>query len=304
MNPSIYIESLHQDELTIFLFHGVIQRSTTRVRNYTRKHILADEFRSVLKALLSHGTPLSMNEVIYCTQAKQPFPTNAFAVTFDDGFENNFSVAAPILHELGVPATFYVTTDFITYNHLSWIDKIEFCFEAVDIPFATLPWHDRNLTLRTVRDKIKLLDEIRWTVKCTPGIDLDYLVQRLFDLNGMQIPVSSDDPLDLKMNWRQVHDLHSDALFLVGGHSCSHEILSFLDGPRLEREIADSLAALSREGGLDTQHYSYPEGQENSYNQDVIICLKEHGIVCCPTAIEGTNPLGTDLFHLKRLSVS
>ena len=56
-------------------------------------------------------------------------PRNAYAITFDDGFENNYSLAAPILDDFNLPATFYFSTDFIENNSMSWIDKIEYCVE-------------------------------------------------------------------------------------------------------------------------------------------------------------------------------
>ena len=42
---------------------------------------------------------------------------------------NNYSIAAPILNDLKIPATFYFSTDFVENNTMSWIDKIEYCFE-------------------------------------------------------------------------------------------------------------------------------------------------------------------------------
>ena len=50
-------------------------------------------------------------------------------ISFDDGFENNYSIAAPILDYFKLNATFYFSTDFVQNNSKSWIDKIEYCFE-------------------------------------------------------------------------------------------------------------------------------------------------------------------------------
>ncbi|MFH1452519.1 MAG: hypothetical protein ABIH00_00885 [Armatimonadota bacterium] len=50
-------------------------------------------------------------------------------------------------------------------------------------------------------------------------------------------------------------------------------------------------------------HYSYPEGLDYCYSDEVINMLKEYGIKCSPTAIDGVNKVGDDLFHLKRVAV-
>lgn len=40
------------------------------------------------------------------------------AITFDDGYLDNFTVAAPILKQRKVPATFFVTSGYINTNHV------------------------------------------------------------------------------------------------------------------------------------------------------------------------------------------
>ena len=38
-----------------------------------------------------------MDQVLYHIENETPFPKNSFALTFDDGFENNMSIAAQFL---------------------------------------------------------------------------------------------------------------------------------------------------------------------------------------------------------------
>lgn len=41
-------------------------------------------------------------------------PDNTVVLTFDDGFESNYNTAFPLLKELGLTATIFLTTDFIS----------------------------------------------------------------------------------------------------------------------------------------------------------------------------------------------
>lgn len=45
------------------------------------------------------------------------------AITFDDGYEDNYTNAAPVLEQLGLPATFFVVSGFIETEHVTWWDK-------------------------------------------------------------------------------------------------------------------------------------------------------------------------------------
>ena len=119
-----FVERLSDEgALTIFLFHGVVENSEHEVRNYTRKHLTVDEFQEVVGALSAAGQALSMDEVLERCLSKSAFPKRAFSITFDDGFENNYSVARPILERLKIPATIYVTSRFVEENGMSWIDQ-------------------------------------------------------------------------------------------------------------------------------------------------------------------------------------
>ena len=44
-------------------------------------------------------------------------------ITFDDGYLDNFAHAAPVLERLGLPATFFVVSQFIGTNTVSWWDR-------------------------------------------------------------------------------------------------------------------------------------------------------------------------------------
>ena len=84
-----YLSKLCENTFSIFLFHGVIEDINTGIRNYTRKHLLAEEFEILIKRLKVKGNPISMDDVIWHYENEKILPPYSYAITFDDGFENN-----------------------------------------------------------------------------------------------------------------------------------------------------------------------------------------------------------------------
>lgn len=299
----IFSHRLSDDQCAIFLLHGVTRHSNYQVRNYTRKHILQAEFIRFLEDLCRSGTPISLDDFLGAKETRSSLPKRSFVLTFDDGFENNYSVAAPILDEKRIPAVFYVSTRLIDENQMSWIDKIEHCFEKVAKGELQLPWKGAPLRFNTAAQKIELLKEIRAHVKTDQSINTDATADSIFDQLGLVHIHSSGDPLDQKMSWRQVEELHNSKLFRVGGHSHNHVNMAFLSPEALDKEVDLSIRLLKEKASVISHHYSYPEGLEHCYSPGVISALKARGIRCSPTAIDGTNPLSEDPFHLKRIFV-
>jgi len=297
------VKILSEKNYVIFLFHGVIHQSNHKVRNYNGKHIQANTFAECIKLLNENGNPVSMDEILNHHINKEELPPKSFAITFDDGFENNLSVAAPILYDFKVPATIYITTEFIEKNKMSWVDRIEYAVENVASIDLNLDWINKKIYLKDVKSKISFLKLVRNYVKnssnCNPNIFADILCEQL----GFSNIESSNDPLDKKMNWEEVSKANQSDLLTIGGHSHTHSILSYLNPSQLKEEIDTSLSLLKNKANLKPIHYSYPEGLKHCYSENVINELKKNGVLCCPTAINGVNNLSDDLFQLKRVMI-
>jgi peptidoglycan/xylan/chitin deacetylase (PgdA/CDA1 family) len=289
-------------KMRIFLFHGVVREHRHMVRNYTRKHLSIDQFVTFMRETLQLHQPVTMDECLKACLGDSDLPPSPFAVTFDDGFENNASIVAPILADLGVPATFYVSTGFIGTDLRSWTDEIESALEdetAVDIRGVG---QGVDGHYESAKEKQALMEEIRQKVKTDPAIDpYEYASNLVKAIGPRQIEFCGE--LDAKMTWDQVRDLDKEPLFTVGGHGHTHRILSHLGHDELVDEIRTSLRLLERAVGHPVIHYSYPEGMPNCYSPEVVRVLRQFGVRCCPTAIEGFNEFRSDPFELKRILV-
>jgi len=159
-----------------------------------------------------------------------------------------------------------------------------------------------SISLSTGQDKIKAIDEIKKYCKQASTAQKDRVLGDVQKATGITGIVSSSDNYR-KMDWPEVRELDLNPLFTIGGHTQRHNILSALPKDEMKIEISRSLKDLEKNLNHKIVHYSYPEGQRNHYNQEVIDALKEEGILCCPSAVHGINSAEDDLFHLKRIMV-
>ena len=96
----------------ILMYHRVTERTPGAAE--PTYNVTPDRLRSQLRGLLDRGfEPWPLARILAVHQSGQPVPSHVFAVTFDDGYENNLLSALPILQELQVPATIFLATAFL-----------------------------------------------------------------------------------------------------------------------------------------------------------------------------------------------
>ena len=72
-----------------------------------------ESFRVQVEALGRRVRVLTLGEALEWIASGPPWREPAALITFDDGYRDNFEVAAPILRDRGIPATFFIPTAFL-----------------------------------------------------------------------------------------------------------------------------------------------------------------------------------------------
>lgn len=299
-----YSKYLKKKSNVIFLFHGVIDKNPFKIRNYTKKHLFKKEFIKVLNNLIKKGNCISLDQVYDTLKNKKNFKDYSYSITFDDGFYNNYKIAAPILKKKKLYATFYLTSSFIDKNETSWIDKIEFMIEKIRTK-KILNVFDKTFKIENnKKTKIDFLNSIRYLAKKN-NTDFKKLVLDIKKQLGFYDKLNNlNNILDKKMNWSQVKKLNQCKYFTIGGHTVNHPILSFLNNSEAKREIYGSINIIEKNTKIKINHYSYPEGLKHTFGKREINFLKNKGIKICPSAEFGFNNKNSDPFKLKRIFVN
>ena len=289
-----------KNKLTVLLYHGVSNHSYNNIENFSGKHIAVRDFDKHIQFLHKNCTILSMDDVVDIYKNGDAWPKNAVAVTFDDGFKNNYSQAAPILDKYNCPAIFYVCAGMVNTDMMFWVDEIEDCINRTRQARITLSLDESvNLSLKSDADKLYAIKIIKKYCKKSKKEVKDNLISKLAYQSGINpsVNASPDYPM---MSWSEVKELSSSSLFVVGGHTLYHDIMAAQDIKRLRIDIDATISLLDYNLTQSTTHFAYPEGQDNHYSKEVIAALKDRGIVCSPSAIDGVNT-DEDLFNLKRI---
>lgn len=100
---------------TVLTFHRVNDRDDDSLTIHPRL------FEELLDVLMREYRVVSLSCLRDMMRKRQPVPARTVAITFDDGYLDNFDVAAPILKQRHLPATFFVTSGYIgTTRQFFW----------------------------------------------------------------------------------------------------------------------------------------------------------------------------------------
>lgn len=107
---------LNRRRVVFICYHGVTERETRHPDDPYGLHVRKDRFRSHLEFLQRRYRVISLDEYLKATRAHQVLPEYAAVITFDDGYRNFLTAAAPLLLERGMPAAMFLIVDRVRQN--------------------------------------------------------------------------------------------------------------------------------------------------------------------------------------------
>lgn len=289
----------------VLLYHGV-HGDDVRLgwRNTSGKHVSRARFESHMRHLSAEHTVVRMADIAAAYRGEYDLPDGAVAVTFDDGFLNNYTDAWPVLEQHRVPATFYLATGYIGTGRMIWTDKLETAILGTKLERMAFVLKDREHAYPLTNDdeRIAAFQEVKNLCKLLPSGRKDAIVEEVCGELGAE--TAPDHPLYAFMGWDEVREMDASPLVEFGAHTVDHIALAKVPLKTMKDQVDRSVATLSLELGHPCRFFSYPEGQADDYDGDSIAHLKFRGFDHAPSAIDGINELrNTDPYHIRRIMV-
>lgn len=295
---------IHRD-LRILAYHRVMPVPDPETYEFDMELISTppDEFREQMLRLKKYFRPMRLTDVVAALDAGEALPPDTVAVTFDDGYDDNYRVAAPILADVGVPATFFVSTGHIDTGTPYSYDWLVHMILVTKAPRLVLPELGIDVPLpaeRTLRRRIagNVLLRMKWL----DAHGQSAMTERLE--HEWDMPSLGARPVDCRpMTWDQVREMEAAGLEF-GSHGVHHRMLARLPIEEMEAEILESKRTLDRELRNPAVLMSYPVGGDRAYNEAVIAATRKAGFQLACSYICGTNPEPSEnRYSLYRLPV-
>lgn len=288
-----------RNALTIIAYHAVID---TPLTVYDWCFLDEFSFREQIKYLKTHFNVVHLSEAIELIENGDIDRPTA-VVTFDDGFQNNYDVAFPILHQYGIPATIFLTTKYIDTDDTIWFCKLNHAL--IKTRETRLSWNGSLFNIAHSSEKAYTSALIQLRLKEMSHEDILKQVREIImqTSDDPDYPISPDSPYRI-LSSDAITKMVESGLFEFGAHTDSHAILSNLSSREKEEEIARSVRQVEGFTQKPCKLFAYPNGGEKDFDKESIDLLNSHGIRAALTMIPGPNVISTPLMQLRRYGLA
>jgi peptidoglycan/xylan/chitin deacetylase (PgdA/CDA1 family) len=281
--------------LWVLMYHRILPANDPRFATEEPGMIVTPEtFRQQLRQLKTLFKIMHLSEWIGRVERGEPLPSRACAITFDDGWRDNFEFALPILQQEQAPATVFVVSDMIGTHQQFWPNRLSrllsHCGHKLPASLRALPALEQ-----TSSDNRETLAAVIHGCKELSDEALLDLLTRAEQEAGMREPEQAD-----LMSWDQVRALCASGLVEIGSHTCRHRRLKTgVTTEVITHEVTKSRDRIAAEIDQPVTLFCYPNGD---------VCAEADRQVreiyrAAVTTRHGINHASTDRHSLMRIGI-
>jgi peptidoglycan/xylan/chitin deacetylase (PgdA/CDA1 family) len=258
--------------------------------------VSASSFDMHLSVLKEYFTPVHLSDWIRRSQSGKPLPARACAITFDDGWHDNYDVAFPLMRKHQVPATLFLVSDYVGTHRRFWPERLADVLRCAK--------GDRDLWERAEFSWLKRWDigmydtpdKAIFRLKTLRDCELDALITAMEECVAIDVSSLEHD----LMNWDQAREMAEDGLVEIGSHTRTHCRLSRVDDESdVNREIIGSKEALQERLDHPVDLFCYPNGE---VSPAALRMVRRHYLAACSTR-RGWNNAEHDVHRLHRIGI-
>jgi peptidoglycan/xylan/chitin deacetylase (PgdA/CDA1 family) len=290
---AIYHKTLKRKSVTFLAYHKV-----NNSEDYLPNTVTINSFIRQIDLISKNYIIITVNEAIDRI-INNNIGNNYLAITFDDGYKDNYYNVYKILKQLNIKTTVFLTVNPVIDRNNIFNEPICYVINNTVKYSADLSKYGigiYNLASNEAKSKAgydivrkmipfdkKLRDEI-----------IDYLSIIL------EVKVPENIVSETILNKDEIEEMYRNG-FTFGAHTLSHPDLKDLDEAMAWEEIDKSKAKLAAYLGMPIEYFAYPFG---SYNDNTVKMVEKAAYKAAFVLDKkGENHANVDLFKIKRLCI-
>lgn len=295
-----------QPQLLTLMYHRILPLDDERSKLEEPGMIVTPEtFRQHVTILKQYFNIIKLSDWAKLKQEGRTPPKNACAITFDDGWADNFEFAFPILQELNTPATIFLVSDMIGTNEMFWPERLARLVTAISEHYPQhwshpdLAWLQKNPAHYRFSAVPPSSEQISALIADAKDYSDQEMHQRLSNIEK-NLQLNLDRPAPSLLNWQQVSEMVGSGLIEMGSHTCQHVRLNAqTPDEQVKQEIINSKQTIETHTGQSINTFCFPNGDISPLSLDLV----KQNYITAVTTQSGWNTVNTDNYLLQRIGI-
>ncbi len=292
-------------ELAILMYHRILPKQDNRAQLEEPGMMVTPEtFTMHMQLLKQQFTIISLSQWIKQKNNGEKLPARCIAITFDDGWADNYEFAFPVLKKLAIPATIFLVSDMIGTTQQFWPERLAQLLASIATnrpdkwQLPALQWITGVKTSYTFSHRLpdqEQLSEIIAQIKKLTDEDVHTRINEIEEI--LQIKIET--PPDL-LNWQQMSEMCESGFIEAGSHTCHHIRLNNTQPENIQlAEIIQSKKQIEQHLAQPVTAFCYPNGNFSDY---AIQQVTQH-YDCAVTTKADWNTTKTNPYLLNRIGL-
>ena len=244
----------------ILCYHRVLPDEIVNVDKSPLKDMVVSvsNFEEQMKFIHNNYTVVSMDQLIDHLNSKSK--EFVVAVTFDDGYIDNYTHALPILDSYNIPATIYITTRFPEKDcEMFWYELWELINSKNKIIFRNRG-KLYKFKLTNNKSRIIVFNKLKNIINQEDPLSQKKIMSRI------RGNVEKINYFNICLNWEEIKNISQYPNISIGSHSHSHYSFGILNDNEKNTELYHSKKLIEKNLGMKINHFAYPFGQMKDCN--------------------------------------
>jgi peptidoglycan/xylan/chitin deacetylase (PgdA/CDA1 family) len=243
----------------------------------------ADSFDLQVKYCKKHFNIVAGEELEELVSGKTPLKHLHVAITFDDGYINDYTTSFEILKANGCAAAFFLVPEYVGTSTIPWWDEIAYLVRNSPKPHINLS-SPVPLTVTLGTDRQPAIRAVLRHYKRPDNLNGDKLLAELREQADCELPT----PQRRFITWQEAREM-KDAGMVIGSHTQTHGILGQMSPDAQRWELIESKKNIEANLGSKVDSLAYPVGIRGSFTDTTEEIGRSAGYKMCFSFYGGLN---------------